>query len=140
MELKPLLTSFRAKAGYEIIQNTIDTNQLRFIGRVPEKRVADWLDAVSSLLDRSGEHWSIDVSRHYFKRAGKLVFAWRVIVRAKDLEATVNDIINVLHATPASTRSELKEVPLIGADLRARNPAPGARGAFTPETFAPGRR
>lgn len=140
MELKPLLTSFGAKVGYEVVQETVNANQLRLIGRVPEKRAGDWLDAVSSLIDRSGEHWSIDISRHYFKRDGKLVFAWRVIIRAKDLEATVNDIINVLHATPASTRSELKEVPLIGADVRSRNPGPGQRGAFSPDAFVPGRR
>jgi len=48
--------------------------------------------------------------------------------------------MNALHSTPLSTRTELKEVPLIGTDPQTRNPGAGKRGAFSTDNFVPGKR
>ena len=85
-ELRAVL---RRLSGFEVIDESETDRQLRITGRVSEADAKRWIQLVKHLLVRSTQcSWSADISRMYFTKptedGPKLLFSWRVIVRADD--------------------------------------------------------
>jgi len=130
----PLLTLLRSKFGYEARDVTSGKKQLRVLGRLPNERMGDWLIGMhfahQALQRQPG--WSVDFSKFYFPRNGKIVYAWRLIFQSVDdqpISAHLQDIMNSFSSAPQSSRGEVMEIPLMGAG-RSRSAA-GGRGAYT---------
>lgn len=131
-----LLTLLRSKFGYEARDVTPTKKQLRILGRLPTPRMGDWLVGMhhvhQGMVRRPG--WSVDFSKYYFPRNGKIVYAWRLIFQSVDdqpIEAHIPDIMNTFSGAPQSSRGEVMEIPLMGASTLSRNAQGGGKGAYT---------
>lgn len=131
-----LLTLLRSKFGYEARNVTPSKKQLRVLGRLPNHRMGDWLVGmhhVHQVLSRR-PGWSVDFSKYYFPRNGKIVYAWRLIFQSVDdqpIEAHFQEIANAFSGAPQSARGEVMEVALMGTSTRSRNASGGGKGAYT---------
>lgn len=116
------------KAGFEVVQETCTTKQLRFVGRVLPSKTKQWLRVAEQLLLHSeSAPWSLDLSKLYFLRGGKLMYGWRLIIQAEDVAQHVPALVSIVGATPA-IQAQLEEVRLYGRgnnDVLER----GGRGA-----------
>ena len=84
----------------------------------------------------SGRPWSVDISKWHFLRNAKVVFAWRLIFQAEDIEKQYADILNIIRTAPNAKMPEPAEVRLYG---RGNNDtAGGKRGAGPTDTVAVG--
>jgi len=102
------------------------------LGRVQDNRTSMWLVALHHILTSAATRtgWTIDVSKHYFIRGGKLIFGWPIIMQTKDFDAAVADLMNIITTTPRGVSRELTEFPLVGTG-RSRMAGPGERGAHS---------
>jgi hypothetical protein len=134
MELRPLLTLLQSKNGFTTKDvGTPSDRQIRLLGRLPMARMGDWLVTMAHVhahQQRNGR-WTVDFSKAYFPRGGKIVYAWRIILQSTDASIMVHfqDILNAFQGAPSSTRGEVMEMPLMGA-LRNDTNA-GGKGAST---------
>jgi hypothetical protein len=125
-----LASALRVKCGFEATDINGGANQTRILGRVPTNRMPDWLFVLDSIDTASGEHWTCDLSKKYFRRQGRLVYAWRLIFQGENVELYVDNIVSVVNGAARSARQELTEFPLIGSDPSRNEPlVPGKRGA-----------
>lgn len=143
MDLNPLKTALRTKLGFDTIQATPSTKQIRLLGRIPMNRMGDVLIFVHHIhinwLERKSPGWTADISKLYFPhpQTKKVVFGWRLLFGAEDTEKKLGDIINAVASTPGSSRVEVMEVPLVGAS-RNRNTLVRGRGVQETEKAAVG--
>lgn len=114
--LRDVLQALHARGGFECIEQAEAENQVRLLGRVPMAGTSNWLLIVHQLLSRmTSEPWKVDISKNYFHRAGKVVFAWRLIFQGTGIANQYGSISGAIAGTPSSNRSETMEQPLVGA-------------------------
>ena len=126
MELAELLGLFKAR-GFEAVSKNVTAKQVRLLGRVPQAVMSNWLVAVDWLLAK-GENapWTIDISKQYFRRNGKLLFAWRIILQADDVSKHYGDLGEAVRNSPkAKTTVEEYTLHGVGPD---RNSVRGGKG------------
>lgn len=126
MELVELLGLLKAR-GFEAVSKNVTAKQVRLLGRVPQAGMSNWLVAVDWLLAK-GENapWTIDISKQYFRRNGKLLFAWRIILQAEDVSKYYGDLGEAVRNSPkAKTTVEEYTLHGVGPD---RNSVRGGKG------------
>lgn len=116
-----LMRTLHMRAGFEVVNHSVNPTQLRFIGRVPKQHVSGWLIIARQMLLKSGGAWTIDVSKQYFLRAGKLMFGWRLIIQSPNgVGAAISDIIKTVVGAPRP-RQMVTEQPLVGRVTNYKN-------------------
>ncbi len=126
MDINKLSTLLKSRFGLEVRDMSQPSpKQLRILGRLPQVRMGDWLlgmHHVCTHVARRPNTWTVDFSKNYFVRNGKIVYAWRIIIQAESVEKYAQDIINAFTGAPHSARGEIMEIPLMGAStIRGRN-------------------
>jgi hypothetical protein len=128
MEVKQILIALNRKAGFEVVDQSDNQNQIRILGRVPQNRMPGWLPVMLALLLASEQvEWNADISKQYFTRNRKLRFAWRIILQGQGIERHIPQITRVIEKVPAM-RAEVNEVPIQRSAHRASTTAKGAKG------------
>lgn len=131
-----LLAVFHHKAGFETVTHTQKANQLRITGRCHPDRWGFFLPVIYT-LQRTAEKdgtWSCDISKQYFIRNDRIVYAWRLIFQSEGLSERYEYIANVVRGAPNPTRVEVEEVLLPGykpGDVRGGVNAKGKGVAST---------
>lgn len=143
--LDDLFAVLQHKAGLEVVNHTLTApSRLRVLGRLPMDRAGTNINNWKVLMDRlltateRGRPWSVDLSKSYFKKAGKVVYAWRLIFQADEVEKQYADIINIIRTSPQAARQVPDEVRLYGVEQDRNNPAGGKRGAGMTDKTAVG--
>jgi len=122
-----LKSALLSKAGYEIIQENVEPNRLRFFGRVRPSHMPAWLEIMQGMLVASEKApWTVDISRQYFLRGTKMFWGWRVILQGDDVHSHLNQLSTLVQNTRILTR-ELNEAPLNAGPNR--NALRNGRGA-----------
>lgn len=130
-----------AKAGFEVIDETLTAKGGRITGRVREANMESWRKSMRRLLlllDSSP--WTLDISRMYFIPKGEHMerYCWRLLVSLKaetPVATWVPELSYVLHDTaldappPPKKRVELQEYPLFLNPERNAKAGPGSKGA-----------
>lgn len=129
MNTTPLVTAFKS-VFFEVLDQGVGETQLRLLGRLPQERVGDWLVFMHHICTKMQSHkWKVDISKSYFLRDGKIVFAWRVIFQAPDIEAELQNIINVVSTSPKSSRTAETTSIRLGNASANRNAYRNGKGA-----------
>lgn len=135
MDINKLSTLLKSRFGFEVRDiNQSSSKQLRILGRLPTARMGDWLVGmhhVSLHVLQRQNTWSVDFSKQYFLRNGRIVYAWRIIIQADSVEKYAQDIINAFSGAPRSARGEVMEIPLMGASSFRTGRNPSGKGAST---------
>mgnify|MGYP001209092877 CR=1 FL=1 len=101
MNLPDLIQLLQARGNFETVKNQPAEDQLVLLGRIPNTAVDQWLIIVHSLLEWGASSGVVmDVSRQYFLKSGKVVYAWRLIIRAKGVEKHYGQIAAILNRAP----------------------------------------
>lgn len=137
-------TALRAKCGFETINVSATDTQARFIGRVSPSQMGGWILVIHQLLSHAeqGAPWSIDISKQYFLKGGRVVFGWRIIIQSPSIEAAVPSLVAVIQGTPRTGGGETTEMPLIGASvnrntvIRGKGAAPSGKLMTGPDALA----
>ena len=111
-----LYVALNQAVRFQVVQETPRKSQISIIGRVPKQGMDTWLFIIHHLiLVTDSSPWSIDISKQYFNRGGKLMWGWRLIIQSGggDFETEVRDVINQIGASPKA-RPILQEQPLPG--------------------------
>lgn len=133
--------ALKLRCGFEVVQVTPSEKQLRILGRLPQLRMGDWLLTIHHIITHVTDNspgWTVDISKHYFLRGPKVVFAWRLIFQGPDIVRQVPSIINTINGSPRSNRTEINEMPLIGASADRNAQSPTGKGAGLMGTVAVG--
>jgi hypothetical protein len=118
-----LYEAFNARAGAQVISETLSENQVRFMVRVQKgPSTKRWLAITKCLLQlaRRGAPWTIDISKQYFlmpDNEDDQRYGWRLIIQGKDLEshfATMAKAVKGMHIQA----EQLDEVTLNGSPNR----------------------
>lgn len=125
------------------VQATHGENRISVMCRVPKDNEEKWIKLVERILmaadDESGElhAWQTHICRNYFLKefdggVRKLVWGWNVSIHSKEMGASLNMVIKLVHGEPIRTVSnkELSEFPLHGASNDRNAPKKG-RGVHT---------
>jgi len=130
-----LINVLAARARFEPVDIQESSNQIRILGRVrtdgTSAAMDNWLLMMNSIAEREerpGCAWKVDISRKYFRRGGKLIFAWRLIIQGEGMTSLLPDLISAAQASPVSQRTELTEIALPGGH-RDRNALRNGKGA-----------
>lgn len=127
-----IVSALTEKTGFDLVEKTDSASQLRLLGRVAQSAMPSWLELMEKILGLSdGAAWKADVSKVYLLKGGKLVYAWRLIFQAPDIESQHVSILNAIKGTAAVAPGELlEEVPLFGySSTRFMDPDKSRRGA-----------
>lgn len=131
-----LVRAMNQKAGFELVDHSVSSSQLRLLGRVPLDRAGlnmnNWLLVIRQLLLHSRKAaWKTDISKDYFLlgTTDKVVYAWRIILQGDSIEAHLGAITQLVAAAPPSSRSEVTEMPLPGVSADRNSTVGGRRGA-----------
>ena len=128
MELNDFIHILKARAGFEMVNHQESPNQLRILGRVRKPALGGWLLVVNQLKQvEMGAVWGIDISKPYFPRGSKLVFAWRIILQGEGIAQYYAAIAQVVKNSPRA-RVTVDEVALMGASADRNAPSVGNRG------------
>lgn len=118
-------------AGYENLELDVASDRLRLAGRVDKKVSSQvgWKEVTDRLLDASGKHFVLDLSRVYMRvgqgAARTKKYYWRMIFQAPSISDAIPHITQVIQSTNVNTvRGEIQEVKLYGA----RNGGKGSSG------------
>lgn len=132
-ELQEVLTALTKRYGFEVVQPTLSTNKIRVLGRIQEAQERNWMVGIEHLLTvADGRAWNVDVSRQYFLRGPSLVYAWRLIIQAPELEQHVDDIVTTLNNAPrAKFQVEEQALPVRGRRSTMNANGKGASSAGT---------
>jgi hypothetical protein len=135
-DVSELFKMMQRKCGFELVNHALmPPTRLRMLGRVPVDQAGMNMGNWKVLMDRlltaveQGRPWSVDISKSYFKKGGRLVYAWRLIFQAEAIEQQLADIINLTKTSPGSARPEPLEVRLYGVEENRNSTAGGKRGA-----------
>jgi hypothetical protein len=102
------------RAGFEVVQESCTTKQIRYVGRVAASKAKQWLRVAEQLLQQSdGAPWSLDLSKLYFLRGGKLMYGWRLIVQGEDVMQYQAALVAAVTKAP-TVQAQLEEVRLYG--------------------------
>ena len=137
--LQDVLNALHAKAGFELIEHSVKTDQLRLIGRIPQdetrQNINNWLLVIDSFLNavEEGAKWSVDISKQYFRKGPqgqrKVVYAHRVIIQCKDVAEVYGEIVAVITGSKQAVTSEVTSFPLPGANGSRNEIVGNKRGA-----------
>lgn len=132
MTAKALEATLQARVGFEVIQQQVKENQIRFFGRVRPSHMPTWLLAMRALLlSTEGAPWSVDLSRQYFLRGEKLFFGWRIIIQSNNIQEQLPTIISIIQSVQY-VQAQVDEVPLhVRADRNALRNGKGAQPTAT---------
>jgi hypothetical protein len=127
MEPKDLYIALSTKAKFEMVTETVSETQLRIIGRLPQQAMSNWLLIMDRLLESMDTAtWKVDISKQYFRRAGKVLFGWRLIFVGDDILSQLPAVIAIITNAPKA-KALVDEAPLFGS--RGRNELSNGRGA-----------
>lgn len=142
-ELQDILNALNNKSGFELIEHSVKTDQLRLIGRIPDdatkQNIHNWLLVTKSLLlagQDEGLPWSVDISKQYFLKGlrgqEKVVYGHRLIIQCKDVAEHFGSITQTILGAKQAASGEVTSFPLPGSN-GSRNESPdgikrGARG------------
>ena len=130
--IEELTRVLKMRGGYETVSRNSGPNQVRLIGRVPAPLVKGWLIIVQQLLVRGAEApWSVDISKSYFLRAGRVMFGWRLIFQGEDINQYADDIMATVTNSPRP-RAVVDEQPLHGASAHRNRQKPGSLKGAAP--------
>lgn len=134
---RDLIEVLGKKSNFEAVDVQEGAGQIRIMGRVltdgTNANLANWflvVDNVLTRLETTKCAWTTDISKSYFKRGGKLVFAWRLLFQAPgaDIRTFIPDIISFIYEAPKTSHVTVDEVPLVGASPN-RNALNRGKGA-----------
>jgi hypothetical protein len=112
VEVRELYNALHRKSGFEVVNEANSEKQIRIIGRVTNNRMPTWLVVIQRLLIKAEEApWSIDISKQYFLRGGKVLFGWRVILQGENIASHLDSIAEVISGAPVM-KMEINEVPI----------------------------
>jgi len=137
MTADDLLRVLRMRSGFEAVNHQESANQLRVLGRVQKQGVNGWLLVARQLLLASERSdWSLDVSKQYFLRGGKIMFGWRLILQGNLVAQRYEHVAQVVANAPRA-RAIVEEQLLPGARAGVDRNAPslenrgkGAQGSL----------
>jgi hypothetical protein len=131
-ELKKI---FHQRGGFEVLEAKATETQIRLEGRVPPNAQRYFLLVMDSVFDVvESRGWTIDWSRHYFRRkvgvGNKFLYAHRIIFQFQAVESGVvmDALVHAVQNSARPNRVELQEFPLSGAG--AHRTATTGRGAY----------
>lgn len=134
---RDLIEALGKQSHFEAVDLQESAGQIRIMGRVPtdgtNANLTNWLLVVDNVLERLAATkcaWTTDISKSYFRKGGKLVFAWRLLFQAPgaDIRTFIPDIISFISAAPKTSHVTVDEVPLVGASPN-RNALNRGKGA-----------
>lgn len=105
------------KSGFEVISGKELPNQLRVMGRCHPDRWNFFLPVVHNLLTFSEDPnvgWTVDISKPYLLREGRVLFAWRLIFQAPQVLEQYGSIVDAIGGSAGPTRVELTSQLLPG--------------------------
>jgi hypothetical protein len=115
-DAQELIKVLHQRLGYETVKPTVSANQIRLAGRVGTAHMRNWVVAAAHLLQvAEGATWSLDLSKHYFLRAGQMVYTWRLIFQAENVAQHLPSIIGAINNSPRA-RFEVEEQALPGVN------------------------
>jgi len=113
-----VIIALARKSGFEVVQQRETANQLWLMGRSHPDRWGFFSLLINELLVASDEHaeipWTCDVSKKYLRRGEQLVFGWRLIFQATQVQAQYPSIIAVIQRAPRPEAVELQSQLLPG--------------------------
>jgi hypothetical protein len=128
------LPEHRAEERGKFVQEA--ATQIRIIGRLVSNGTTasmnNWLlimDALMTRMEQPGVTWKVDISKWYFKRGGRIVFAWRILLQGEAIQSKITEITTVVTGSAVSSRSEVTEIALPGVGRANRNENSNGRGA-----------
>jgi hypothetical protein len=133
--VKELLVVLGRKSKFEAVDVQETATNIRILGRVRQDGTStpmdNWLlmmNAIAEREEKPGCPWKVDISKKYFRRGSKFIFAWRLIIQGSDLPEQLTEIISACTGSPISSRNEVFEVSLPGSrsDRNAHNNGKGA--------------
>lgn len=134
--VRDLVNAIRTRVPFEPIDIQESSNQLRIIARIrPDGTSApidNWMNVMMTFFKRMAQptcHWKVDISKQYFPRGEKVVYAWRVMFQAENLMTLMPNIIESVMTAPLTSRAEVNEVPLLGASANRNDTTGGRKGA-----------
>ncbi len=128
MNFAELVRVLKMRGGFDLVSQSVTENQLRILGRVPKDMMNAWLVVIHQLLGRSETaSWSVDISKQYFLRNGKVLYGWRIIIQAQQVEGHLGAICEAISNTPRP-KVIVEEQRLYGASSN-RNSPKGGKGA-----------
>lgn len=105
------------KGGLEVISHKDLPAQLRIMGRCHPDRWNFFLPVIHRLLTFSEDPaigWTVDISKPYLLRNDRVLFAWRLIFQAPNIETQYASIVDIVAGSAGPTRVELTSQPLPG--------------------------
>jgi len=117
-----LLSVLLDRVGFSPQEQSPVTTQYRVLARVPKDKMKSWLVIMRNMKAKElSSPWTLDVSKLYFLDGhGKLVYGWRLILKAKDFDAAFQVITSIVKKAPGA-RVVLDSYPLPGNPQEGRN-------------------
>lgn len=107
----------------EVVKVQETDKQLRITHRVAKGHLRVWLDIVTDVLNRK-KGWDAHVSKQYFLKNGRLIYAWNFIAQwgeVEDKEEVLKQIATLIsraRVKAPSTGHKLSSYPLMASDKR----------------------
>lgn len=133
MNFAELVRVLKMRGGFDVVNQSVTTNQIRILGRVPKDMMNAWLVIIHHMLSHSeAASWSVDISKQYFLRNGRVLFGWRVIFQGEQIEQHLPMICEAISNTPRP-KVIIEEQRLHGASANRNSPrgGKGAQGVLT---------
>ena len=126
--IENLKTTLLNYAGFETKDATVTGTRIRLLGRVAPESMAAWLRLVSGLLlQAGGAAWTLDISKSYFLRGERLMYGWRILLNASNIEDVLPSVITTVRSARLATQTAEQEIPVNAAG--ARHDGPNGKGA-----------
>jgi hypothetical protein len=129
-----LFAALARRGLFEVIPGSVseEPRQLRFLGRVPldhgGENMRRWLEVVDAIhVASETAAWKADICKWYFRREGRQLYAWRLILQAESIGPALGGIVHALEAVRAP--GEVAEFALPGATADRNAVVGGRRGA-----------
>lgn len=133
-----LIKVLSSKSQFEPVDVQEGANQIRILGRVRQDGTTtpmdNWLlmmNAIATREEQPGCAWKVDISKKYFRRGNKFIFAWRLIIQGEGVADLLPELISVVGGAPLSSRNEVTEIALLGARGDRNTPTKGKGAGVT---------
>lgn len=130
--VESLARVLRMRGGFEMVNHQVGPTQVRMLGRVRSQSMGSWLVVANHLLTISdgGPGWSVDISKQYFRRSGKMMYAWRLIFQSEQVTERLSSIAQTVVAAPrARAIVDEQALPGVRGDRNAPSAANRGKGA-----------
>ena len=125
----PLYSILHKRVGFEVRSQSRSEQQLRLLARIPPNNMTKWLSIMNRLFEEESEQpWSLDISKQYFRRGDRVIYAWRVIIQGPELETHLKTLVRLIASAPQPT-NEVTTKRLPGRWKEDRNVPVRGRGA-----------